>query len=177
MIERGIIRAFSEGTIRLPDIQTAGMTNVEMVLLADATSGLRLGNWGRDVIREASVTSKGPQTRSPVAMNAQTMGIREDCPTTNQVWEKAEEFGDRISAEAMLQIAIEAAKGKIQVEIGKRLVGIMEPVADSRGSPAVLYIERRGGGLWLDAHYARPGDRWDRGDQFVVSRSQVISSP
>lgn len=160
---------FPEGAIRLPDITTVGMSNREMEELAGATRGLNLGDWGRDVLKRAPVASKEPQTLSPIVMDAHTMGINGDYPTTNQVWEKAKEFGDRVTAEKMLKIAIEAAKGNIQVEIGKPLVGIMEPVADSSGDPDVLCVERYRDGLWLDAYDANPNDQWASDDQFVVS--------
>lgn len=160
---------FPEGAIRLPDITTVGMSNEEMERLADSARGLHVGVWGRDIIKRAPIAPKEPLTLSPVALDARTMGIRDEHPTTKKVWDKAKEFGDRITAEEMLQIAIEAAKGNIQVEIGKPLVGIMEPVTDSLGYLLTLYVGRRRVGLWLDAHFAHPDDRWDPGSQFVVS--------
>lgn len=170
MIEQGTKNAFPEGAIRLPDIQTVGMTSVEMEQLADATRGLNLGEWGRRVLRRAPAVSGVPQTRRLVAMNAHTMGIRQDNPTTNEVWKKAKEFGDKVSAEEMLKIAIEVVKGNgILVEIGKPLVGIMEPVVDSDDNPRVLVVVRRGDGLWLSARYAYPGRQWGPGFRFVVS--------
>lgn len=158
-----------EGAIRLPDVQTVGMSNEEMERLADSTKGLNLGEWGRNIIKRAPTTSKEPLTLSPVVLDARTMGIRDEHPTTKKVWDKAKEFGDRVTAEEMLRIAIEAAKGSIQVEIGKPLVGIMEPVTDSIGRLFTLYVERRGGGLWLYATCADPDRRWSPDDRFVVS--------
>lgn len=164
-----------EGAIRLPDIQTVGMSNAKMESLVDATKGLNLGTWGRDILKRAPVTSEEHQTMSLVVMDARTMGVSGDCPTTKQVWERAEKFGDRITAEGMLKIAIEAAKGNIQVEIGEPLVGIMELVSDSLGSPRVLYVERRRDGLFLRAVCASPGG-WPPDCLFVVSPRKLISS-
>lgn len=158
-----------EGTVRLPDIQTVGMSNGEMERLADATRGLNLGAWGRDILKRAPTTSKEHQTMSPVALDARTMGLHDDYPTTKQIWEKAKKFGDRVSVEAMVKLAVEAAKGNVTVEIGKPLVGIMEPVTDSRGDPRVLCIRRDEDGLWLNASYANPVDQWTSDHQFVVS--------
>jgi hypothetical protein len=161
---------FPEDAIRLPDVQTVGMSNGEMERLADATRGLSLGTWGRDILKRAPTTSKEPLTLSPVILgNSRAMGIRDEYPTTKQVWEKAKKFGDRVTAEEMLQIAIEAAKGNIQVEIGKPLVGIMEPVADSDGTLDTLYVVRHKDGLFLHAVYAASDDQWDPVYQFVVS--------
>lgn len=164
------VLSLPEGAIRLPDIQTVGMSNTEMKRLADATRGLSLGTWGRDILKRAApVTSKKHQTISTVVMDARTMGVSGDYPTTEQVWKGAKEFGDRVTAEEMLQIAIEAAKGNIQVEIGEPLVGIMEPVTDSLGRPNVLCVGRDRDGLFLDAFYADPDRRWSPGCWFVVS--------
>ncbi|MFH1833330.1 MAG: hypothetical protein ABH816_04195 [Candidatus Levyibacteriota bacterium] len=161
------VSPFPEGAIRLPEIETAGMSNGDMEKLADSTEGLRLGIWGRYILQRGSTAPQEPL--NPVVMDARTMGIRSDYPTTKQVWGKAEEFGDKVSAEAMLKIAIEAVKGNIHVETGKPLVGVMEPVTDSSGGPDVLYVVRYEDGLWLGALYADLDDRWDLGVGFVVS--------
>lgn len=161
---------FPEGAIRLPDIATVGMSNEEMERLADSTIGLHVGDWGRNVIKRAPTASKEPLTLSPVVLgNARAMGIRDKHPTTKQIWDKAKVFGDRVTAEGMLQIAIEAAKGNIRVEIGKPLVGIMEPVTDSNGRLDTLYVVRYEVGLWLGARYADPVYQWNPGNRFLVS--------
>ena len=158
-----------EGAIRLPEIQTVGMSNKEMENAADSTRGLNIGTWARQGLQRAATSSGGEQTLSPVAMSAHTMGLRAEYPTTTQVWKKAKEFGNTISAEAMLKLAIEAAKGNIQVEVGKPLVGIMEPFAGSYGDPSVLYVGRNEDGLFLFAYAADADDGWSPVCQFVVS--------
>lgn len=158
------------GMIRLPEVATIGMSNEEMEKLADSTRGLNVGDWGRNIIKRAPTASKEPLIVSPVVLgNARTMGIRDEYSTTKKVWDEAKKLGDRVTAEEMLQIAIEAAKGNIQVEIGKPLVGIMEPVADLPGVLLTLYVARNWVGLWLDAHSAYPAYRWGPDAQFVVS--------
>ncbi len=158
-----------EGTIRLPEIQTVGMSNKEMEKLADSTRGLNIGTWARQGLQRAATSPEGEQTLIPVAMSTRTMGLQADYPTTTQVWKKAKEFGDTISAEAMLRLAIEAVKGNIPVETGKPLVGIMEPFTGSYGGPDVLCVGRNEDGLWFDASYANPDDGWNPDCQFVVS--------
>jgi hypothetical protein len=158
-----------EGAIRLPEIQTVGMSNKEMEKLADSTRGLNIGTWARQGLQRAATSPEGEQTLSPLAMSARTMGLRAEYPTTAQVWKKAKEFGNTISAEAMLKLAIEAAKGNIQVEIGKPLVGIMEPFAGSGGNPGVLCVGRSEDGLFLYAYGANSAYRWSPDSRFVVS--------
>ncbi len=159
-----------EGAIRLPEIITNGMSNEEMRQLADSTRGLNVGSWARDVIKRAPTSSlEEPQAQDLATLDPRTMGLGADYPTTQQIWEKAKKFGDRVSVETMVKLAVEAAKGNIQVEIGKPLVGIMELVTDSNGRPRVLYVRRSEGGLWLDADCADPGNGWRPVDQFVVS--------
>jgi hypothetical protein len=163
------IPTLPEGAIRLPEIQTVGMSNKEMEKLADSTRGLNIGTWARQGLQRAATSPEGEQTLSPLAMSARTMGLRAEYPTTTQVWKKAKEFGNTISAEAMLKLAIEAAKGNIQVEIGKPLVGIMEPFTGSLGDPNVLYVGRYEDGLFLIASNASSGRQWNPDDRFVVS--------
>jgi len=54
-----------ESAIRLPNVQTIGMSNGEMERSADATRGLSLGTWGRDILKRAPTTSKEPLTLRP----------------------------------------------------------------------------------------------------------------
>lgn len=169
--------AIPEGAVLLPDITMLSMSNEEMEKLADSTIGLNVGTWARDIIQRArTASSEGSQMLSLTALDSRTMGLRANYPTTKQVLERTKKFGDKISAEAMVKLAVEAAKGNIQVEIGKPLVGVMESITDSDGHPSVLAIARRRDGLWLNALYANLGTQWDPGVQFVVSPPQVISS-
>lgn len=166
-IEAAIV--LPEGAIRLPDVATTGMSNREMRRLALATRGLKLHFWGKDIIERAHTTSKELGIRRLVAMDALTMGIRDVYPKTVKIWKKAKRFGDSVSAEEMLRIAVKAARGEIQIEIGKSLVGIME-LADSSSTPGALSVTRSRDGLWLDARFAYPHLRWDNPDVwFVVS--------
>ncbi|MFA6295199.1 MAG: hypothetical protein WC666_02120 [Candidatus Paceibacterota bacterium] len=50
------------------------------------------------------------------------------------------------------------------------IVTMHEPIKYSDGAPNLLDSDRRGGGRWLHAGYARPGDSWlgDGGFAFVV---------
>ena len=43
----------------------------------------------------------------------------------------------------------------------------MEPIADRDGDPLVFDLVRLGAGLWLNADYAKPSDRWGAGNEFV----------
>lgn len=160
-----------KGATRLPNVQTFGMSNEEMEKLADSTSttGLNVADSGRKIIKRAPIAPNELLTLSPFAMKARTMVTRYYYPTTEQIWEGAKEFGDRVTAEAMLQIAIKAAKGKIQLEKGQSLIGIMEPVVDWFDRPTTLYVQRLGNGLWLRVAFVYPDDKWHPDQQFVIS--------
>lgn len=162
-----------EGAMLLPSIPAdEGLSNQKMEELSASTRGIEVSDSAKGILRRAEV-SKTPQAGELMALDSQSMGLPE-YPTTKQAWEKSAEFGDKISAERFLLLAVEAAKGKIQVEIGKPLVAIMEPVADSDGHPRVLYLRRHKDGLWLHGSFANPGLQWNPGVQFVVSSRPPI---
>jgi hypothetical protein len=156
-------------------IPAENMNELEQV---ESTGALHVGTWARDIIRlAAKASSEEPQILTLAALGTRTMGLRADYPiTTKQVWERAKKFGKSVTVKEMIQVAIEAAKGNVQVETGKPLVGIMDPITGSSGDPSVLDVERRRDGLWFCARFADPGDRWGPDDQFVVSPGKVISS-
>ena len=167
---RGTPRILSEVPVFLLGIPAdEGLTNKEMEALLDSAreKGLKVSDWARRIIGRADV-SKDPQASELMALDNLTMGLPE-YPTTTQVWEKSAEFGNKISAERFVRCAIEAAEGKIPVEIGKPFVAIMEPVAGTSGGPGVLCLGRSGGGLWLDGRYADSDDQWGPVFRFVVS--------
>ena len=158
-----------EGAIRIPvSDKTAGKDNRGLERLLDSTKGLDVSSWARDIIRRIPTSEEPQEIDELMAFDASTMGLSEN-PTTKQAWKRGLELGDKVPAKKAIDMAIDAAEGKIKVEIGKPLVAIMDPIADSRGDPRVFGLGRYGDGLWLDAYYARPEYRWYSGVQFVVS--------
>lgn len=160
-----------KGAIRLPDIQTIGMSNPELKALADSTRGLNIDDSSMtiDIIRK-SISSAELHIFSLVALDVRTMGFRPNyCPTTKQIWEKAIQLGDSISAEAMIKLATEAAKGNFPVERGKPLVGVMDPITGWDDDPHILSLVRLSDGLWLNSPAAVPDSTWHPAYQFVVS--------
>jgi hypothetical protein len=158
-----------EEAILIPGIPpTEGLDSLGRIDLLDSVKRkLKSSDWAKDVTRRAETCEAGEAT-DLITLNSNAMGLPEN-PTTTQVWKKASEFGDKISAERFIRLAVEAAKGNVQVEIGKPLVAVMDQVAVSNGLPRVLFLRRDGDGLWLSSGSANPGRRWFPEVQFVVS--------
>ena len=164
------ISTLPEGAIRFPDVTIQGMSGKELGQLADSIEGLNVGDWARDIIQRAPESpARETKILGLAALDARTMGLPANYPTTEQIWDMANNYGSKVSPEAMVRLAAEVAKGKVRVEIGKPLVGIMNPMTDSGGVQDVLYLARYEGGLWLGARYADPDDPWYPDCQFVVS--------
>lgn len=158
-----------EGAILIPNIPpTEGLDSLgRMDLLDTVKRKLKSGGWARDVTRKAETCEAGEAT-DLIALNSRSMGLPDDA-TTDQIWKKSFEFGDKISAERFIRLAVEAAKGKVQVEIGKPLVAVMDKVTDSFGYPDVLNLRRDWDGLELSSYCVDSDDQWDPRVQFVVS--------
>jgi hypothetical protein len=139
--------ATPEGVIRLPDVTILGMNNKEMGKLINSTRYLNVKSSAKDIINKAPVAPNGPQTLSLTALDVRTMGPYTDQLRTAKICEKALEFGDKVSVEAMVKIAVEASRGNMQIEKGKSLVAVMDPVEDSEGYPLILRLKHNGNGI------------------------------
>jgi len=137
--------------------------------LLDSTKGLNVTDWARDIVKKIPTSEEPQEIDELMTLDSSAMGLPE-YPTTIQVWKRALKLGGKIPAKKAIDMAIDAAEGKIKVEIGKPLVAIMDTVNVSFfGYPNVLYVARYEGGLWLRASYALPALHWNPGIQFVVS--------
>jgi hypothetical protein len=140
--------ATPEGGIRLPNIIMLGMSNKEMERLVSSTRYLNVDSSAKDVIKKAPVASDCPQTLSLTALDIRTMGLHDDQSSTAEICKKALKFGNKISVEAMVKIAVEASRGNVQIEKGKSLIAVMDPVEDSEGYPLILRLEHNGNGIY-----------------------------
>lgn len=54
----------------------------------------------------------------------------------------------------------------------------MNTITDRHGHPGVFALERRGDGLWMDGHWARPDGGWPPGGQgvFAVRKPETLES-
>jgi len=158
-----------EGAFRLPNIRIVGMNNEQMETLANKTRGLNIGSLALEALQTGAlaVSSEGPQRLSPIVMDARAMEPDTTYPTIEQLQKKALKLGDKGSIEAMLQLAILAAKGKVQVEMGKPLVGIT-CTFDSNGVPRFLWLGRDRVGLWLVSGEAYSDYQWGPDLRVVV---------
>lgn len=109
--------------------------NAAIGSLLDSTQGLKVAGAARTMLERI------PPFEMPTGLNFKI----EDFSKAEQIWGKPEYT---LSPEAGLYLAIEAAKGNIQLEIGKRYVIVMEPIIEpyplpkSDGIPAVFEIIR-----------------------------------
>lgn len=192
-------RAIMNAHLQLLEVEAAGLTEITLALpkgirvfdisisaeqakelkALQLSGGLHVGTSARDIIgRALTSSSEKPQTLSLAAMNSRTMEMGVKKPTDRQVWGRAKKFGDEISAQAMIQVAIEAAKDKIKLKRNEVLVGVMKPITDSRVNQSVLFLRRyEDGELWLHAAYTSPAHKWYPDTQFVVSSRPPKNDP
>ena len=136
--------------------------NAAIGSLLDSTQGLKVAGAARTMLERI------PPFEMPTGLNFKI----EDFSKAEQIWGKPEYT---LSPEAGLYLAIEAAKGNIQLEIGKRYVIVMEPIIEpyplpkSDGIPAVFEIIRDRTGVWLTTRYVDSDTKWGSDDSFIVS--------
>jgi len=147
--------------------------NTSIGNLLDSTKGLNVAGAARAMI-ERMPTFEIAQVFDAKAFDFHAIEFLEH-PATEQIWGRVE---NKLSPEAGLYLAIEAAKGNIQLEMGKRYVIVMDPVLEpyplpkSDGIPAVFEVIHDRGGVWLTTRYVDTDSRWSKDDIFVFSTSK-----
>ncbi len=143
--------------------------------LLDSTRGLNVAGAARTMI----------ELMPPFEMPTGLSFMISDASKAEQIWGKPE---NRLSPEAGIFLAIEAAKGNMQqLEIGKRYVIVMEPIDDPYPLPnprnlpnpphlpAVFELIRDRGGVWLTTRYIDSDTQWDQNDVFVTRTSKQLT--
>jgi hypothetical protein len=136
--------------------------NVAIGDLLDSVRGLSVAGAARTMIERM------PPFEMPTGLS---FGIG-DRSTAEQIWGNDE---NKLSLEAGLYLAMEAAKGNIQLEMGKRYVIVMEPIIEpyplpkSNGIQTVFEVIRDRSGVWLTTRYVDSDTKWEPDDLFIFA--------
>lgn len=128
--------------------------------------GYQISGWGEEILQKTSFSGEKKNLKL-VSFSVESLGFPNGA-TTKEIFEKAKKFGLELApAEVGPQMRLQYQ----DQSMGEWLLLAMEPITDSRGGPAVFYLERYEDGSWLGALSALPDLRWGAGHQFVfVSR-------
>jgi hypothetical protein len=159
-----------EGNIHFT-VTSNGMTREQWEQHLDGR-GLRLSDWGRNVLRRASEAPTNGVTYNIVVRPGKkindsdriTKKIRAAAVKKGWVkphWEVACLIRDTLSDEQLEQMDL------------WYIVTMHEPIEDSGGGPYLLYSRRNDVGLWLYASYGRPDGYWFGGGGFAFAVPQV----
>src|SRR3989344_4605429 len=143
-----------EGVIRLPDLTIGGVKPKELSKLLTA-NGHRVSDYAEDLMQKMP-TLKNQQTISLIRTTVSAMGIT-GTPTTDQIYEKANELGwDLCQTEVgpHLRLAYKDQPVNEWLYVG------MKQIAGRRGDPRVFSVGRRDVGSWLDGAWAGPAGQW-----------------
>lgn len=159
-----------KGAVRLPSVAFRNERREELLALLDTKykghQGYELTMWCWTILRSAPI-SKEPQVIELMSLDSSAMELPESYPR-RLAWEKAAELGDKVSVQAFAHLAMEVAKGNVQVEVGKPLAAFMDPITVSLNNPSVLYIKRNVDSLMFGTLSVNPHDYWS-GHRLVVS--------
>lgn len=82
--------------------------------------------------------------------------------TTDALRKRGLEFGYQKPPAGIMPRIRASVSDKQMEEMGIWYIAALhDPIKDSDGNPRVLDSDRNVAGLWLGAHWARPGAQWD----------------
>jgi len=154
-----------EGVIRLSDLTIGGMKpkELEKALIAE---GHEVSDYAKYLLKSPDFTTlSDKQTISLIRTTVSAMGLAGN-PTTDQIYEKANELGwDLCPAEVgpHLRLAYKDQPMYEWLSIG------MKQIAGRDGSPNVFRVPRNDDGSWLSGNWAEPTRLWLPTDQLVFS--------
>ncbi len=161
-----VYTTFPEGKVRRDEVLIGGKTakKLEQELVQNR---INVTSYAADMMKNPDFTTlKDHQVLNLVRLHVRDMGIKKDYPTTTEVYNRAEELGLALCPpEVGPQYRLKCT----DQPMGEWFYIGMKQIADSDGYPRVFRLGRRGGGLWLNADWARPDSRWDPGHEFVFS--------
>ncbi len=155
-----------EGKARQEIITIGGKTAQE--LLGElAQNGFRVSSYARSMMENPDFTTlPSPEQIDLVHLQVKNLDIKKSCPTTNEIYKKAQYLGlelcpAEVGPQYRLQIKNQPMNEWFYLE--------MKPIPGSDGDPHVFHLAHDDDGLWLYGPWAEPGDGWYPERGFVFS--------
>jgi hypothetical protein len=127
------------------------------------TTGINISNYAQSIL---DIVKWGKnETIDLVRVKASDLGFTEKVLTT-QLFAKAKKEGLELCPP---QVGLQLRVDYTDQPLNEWLSIAMEPITASGGRPSVFRLEHSGGGLWLSDAWAKPGNAWGPGDEFVFS--------
>src|SRR3989338_2583405 len=127
-------------------------------------AGINISDYAKSMLKNREfVPGKNPEEATLIRLTVADLGFKSSA-TTDQIYERTQILGlELCPADTGPNYRL-----KYQNQPLNELIYMgMEQIADSGGSPRVFWLARRGGGLWLDGHWARPVSEWYPVSRFV----------
>ena len=146
-------------------IQLGTHKDVKALSKAIVAKKNRISDWGNDILKRTSVSSKEGSV-DLVKMTVAELGLTKG-GTREQIYIKAQELGlDLCLAEVGPQLRLQYQ----DQPSGEWILIGMEPISDSRGCPGVFGVGPGGVARWLCADGGRPGLFWNPEFVWVFAR-------
>ncbi|MEK9147272.1 MAG: hypothetical protein AAB639_03680 [Patescibacteria group bacterium] len=155
-----------EGKVRQETITIGGRTPQEL-LSELSQNGVNVSLYAKSMIANPAFTTlPQPEQIDLVRLQVSDLVIGKNHPTTDQIYQKAQELGLKPCPAEVGPHYRDQYKNQPRDEL---VVVGMQQIAVSDGYPRVFVLVHDPRGLWLFDSWAYPHGRWDPGHQFVFS--------
>ena len=156
-LEPGILNIFQEYNIehvyaRFPEerisfeSQTIGGKSKKVLKQEMEDKKINSSTYGEDMMdSEDFTTLKNPENITLVRCNIKALGIKNDYPTTNEVFARIVELGGVLCP---AEVGPHKRLSYVNQPMNERVYIAMKPIADRGGNPSVFGLFRHVGGLW-----------------------------
>jgi hypothetical protein len=158
-----VYTSFPEKKIRRESVEIGGKTTEQLIAEMEAAH-INISDYAKSMMENRDfVPGKTREEATLIRLTVADLGFKTSA-TTDQIYERAQTLGLELcppDTGPNYRLKYKDQPLNEWVRIG------MKQIADSDGGPNVFNLARRGGGLWLNSHWATPDLEWYPDDGFV----------
>ncbi len=164
-----VYTAFPEKKIRRDSVEIGGKSKEQLIAEME-TAGINISDYAKSMMENPDFTVQANREEAKlVRLTVADLGFKASA-TTDQVFERAQALRLELcppDTGPNYRLKYKDQPREEYVRIG------MKQITDRGGNPSVFNLYRYDGGLWLDYGWARPGDAWGPGSEFVFRFRKV----
>src|SRR3990167_6684044 len=123
--------------------------------------GDKVSDWESELLKKVSFRK---ETLQLVRLKVSKLGLSDEYPTTQQIYERIKELGLELCPAS---VAPTLRLEYVNQPMSNWLYVGMEPVSDPGVRPDVFYLSRDADGVWLRSSWGKPEYKWAPGAGFV----------
>lgn len=162
--------SFPDKKIRRENVEIGGKSAEQLTHELEA-AGINISDYAKDMLKSRDFAVGKREEITLIRLTVADLGFS-SYATPDQIYTRAQKLGLELcppDTGPNYRLKYQDQPMNEWVYVG------MKQIADRYGNPYVFYLERSGGGLWLDSYWANPDYEWGPRSKFVFRLRKVES--